>query len=95
VLPAHSYTDIHTGCPLKKFTQSLVKIDLVQLKINILDSAVLLVFEPFKNIDFQMSYGSYSETGVNFFLTHQVFNIKFFNPEAHTCKFFTLIYGGS
>jgi len=39
---------------------------------NRADSAVLLFLEPFKNIDFQRSYGRFSETGVNFFVGHQV-----------------------
>jgi len=53
---------IDTGCPKKKVTLVSVKSDLAQWKINI--------FEPFKNIDFQMSYGCFScDWGYHFFGT--------------------------
>jgi len=43
------------------------KMDITPLKIG----AVLLVFEPFKNIDFQGSYETFSMAGVRLFLTQR------------------------
>jgi len=89
------YIYLHsTGCPTKKFTQSLVKSDLAQWKINIFerlkkqknraDSAVFWILNRSKTLIFRGVYDHFSDRS-KFFWGHQVLEVLYL--QYHNSKY--------